>query len=210
VNWITSRQPVELDYWKPDDDTARRRFTTIASWRGPYGSVEFRGKTYGLRVHEFRKVVSIPKSTDGAFEIALDIHPADNADRNLLEQNGWKIVEPRAVSSDPWQYRDYVRFSGAEFMVAKNMYVDTRSGWFSDRSVCYLASGKPVLAQDTGLEEHYPLGKGLVTFRSLDEAIAGAREISGNYGAHAEAARAIAVEYFDSNKVLRSLVDKVN
>ena len=95
-------------------------------------------------------------------------------------------------------------------MVAKNLYVETRSGWFSDRSSCYLACGKPVLAQDTGLKSLYPLGKGLLTFTSLDEAVSGVQEISRNYAAHADAARQIAVEYFDSDKVLRSLLDKVH
>ena len=94
-------------------------------------------------------------------------------------------------------------------MVAKNLYVETQSGWFSDRSSCYLASGKPVLAQDTGLKSLYPVGKGLLTFNSLDEAIAGVQEISQNYVSHARAARAIAEEYFDSKKVLRELLDKV-
>jgi hypothetical protein len=94
-------------------------------------------------------------------------------------------------------------------MVAKNLYVETRSGWFSDRSSCYLASGKPVLAQDTGLKALYPTGKGLLLFRTLDEAISGVREISGNYAAHARAAGDIAAEFFDSNKVLGSLLDKV-
>lgn len=210
VNWIPTRQPVQLDYWEPGDISERRPFTTIASWRGPYGPVEFRGKTYGLRVHEFRKVAALPATTGKRFEVALDIHPADNADRQLLEMNGWSLLQPQTVSSDPRRYQDFIRDSGAEFMVAKNMYVETQSGWFSDRSSCYLAAGKPVLAQDTGLEHLYPVGKGLVTFKTLDEAVAGVEEISGNYEEHAHAARAIAEEYFDSNKVLQSLVSKLD
>jgi hypothetical protein len=209
LKWITSRQPVQLDYWKPNGVSASRRFTTVATWRGDYGPIEFGGKTYGLRVHEFRKFASLPKSTGQQFEIALNIHSADRTDKILLEKNGWSLTEPRTVSGDPLRYRNFIRTSAAEFMVAKNMYVETQSGWFSDRSSCYLAAGKPVLAQDTGLKSLYPVGEGLLTYKSLDEAISGVVEISRNYKAHARAARSIAVEYFDSNKVLQSLVDRV-
>ena len=163
-----------------------------------------------MRVHEFRKMAPLPKSTGERFDIALNIHPADREDKVLLESNGWRLLDPRSISADPWQYRNFINESAAEFMVAKNMYVDTRSGWFSDRSCCYLASGKPVLAQDTGLRSLYPVGKGLMTFTSLDEAISGVRDISQNYAAHSRAARDIAVEYFDSTKVLSSLLAKVN
>ena len=206
LKWIATRQPVVLDYWKPDGDTGTRGFTTVASWRGSYGPVPYRGKTYGLRVHEFRKFVSMPLLTAQPFEAALDIHPADAADRTALEQNGWKLVDPRIASSDPWKYREYIAGSNAEFTVAKNMYVETRSGWFSDRSICYLASGKPVLVQDTGLGRLYPAGKGLMTFNCLGEAASCVQELSRDYRAHATAARGIAEEYFDSNKVLCRLL----
>jgi hypothetical protein len=209
LKWITTRQPVQLDYWKPANGSTGRSFTSIASWRGDFGPITFRGKTYGLRVHEFRKVVALPTLTDERFEIALDIHPADDGDKTLLQQNGWKVIEPRTVSDNPRRYQDFIQQSGAEFMIAKNIYVETRSGWFSDRSCCYLASGKPVLSQDTALAPLYPVSKGLLTFTSLDEALYGVKEISRNYAAHSRAARDIAVEYFDSNKVLRQLVDKV-
>jgi hypothetical protein len=209
LNWITSRQPIQLDYWAPTTQIPQRGFTTVASWRGPYGPIDFQGKTYGLRVHEFRKVAVLPKSTGERFEIALDIHTKDDTDKVLLQKNGWILSEPAAVSGDPWCYRRFIGDSAAEFMVAKNIYVETGSGWFSDRSTCYLASGKPVLAQDTGLKSLYPIGEGLLTFTSLDEAISGVEEICRNYPAHARAARTIAEEYFDSDKVLKALLDKV-
>jgi len=208
LQWISSRQPVQLDYWTTNT-TAHHGFTTVASWRGPYNSIKFAGKTYGLRVHEFRKFVSLPQVTGQRFEIGLDIHAADHGDRTLLETNGWRLIEPQRVAGDPWSYRDFIRDSMAEFIVAKNIYVETQSGWFSDRSICYLASGKPVLAHDTGLKSLYPAGKGLLTFSSLDEAISGVKEISQNYNAHSLAARAIAEEYFESSKVLRALLAKV-
>jgi hypothetical protein len=209
LKWITTRPPVDLDYWKPSGDCVRSGFTTIASWRGAYGPVNFQGKTYGLRVHEFRKFASLPLLTGQRFEVALDMHSADEADRVLLQKNGWLLTDPRNAASDPWRYRTYIENSSAEFMVAKNMYVATASGWISDRSICYLASGKPVLTQDTGLQGLYPIGKGLLTFSSIDEAKSGVAKIAEDYRTHAAAARSLAVEYFDSNKVLRRLLNQV-
>ena len=210
IPWIPTLPPVCLDYWKPVSDGAAGRFTTVASWRGAYGPVEFGGNTYGLRVHEFRKFATLPSVTDARFEIALDIHEADAKDRHLLENAGWRLLPPQAAAGDPERYQRFIQDSGAEFMVAKNMYVDTASGWFSDRSVCYLASGKPVLVQDTGLQSLYPTEKGLLTFRSLEEAVAGVREIFLNYSAHSRAARHLAVEMFDSSKVLGRVLDRLS
>src|SRR5262249_16248041 len=109
-----------------------------------------------------------------------------------------------------WRYRAYIQNSGAEFMVAKNMYVDTSSGWFSDRSICYLASGKPALVQDTGLKQLYPCGSGLLTFSSREEAIDGVNRISRDYHAHSVAGRALGSEFFDSDRVLGRLLKRLN
>ena len=113
------------------------------------------------------------------------------------------------AAADPWAYRDFVRRSKAEFLVAKNLYVQSNSGWFSDRSICYLASGRPVLAQDTGFRQHYPTDAGLLAFTTLDEALAGVEAIDRDYPRHARAAREIAVEYFGSDKVLTRLLTKL-
>jgi hypothetical protein len=208
VEWIPTRPPVVLDHWRAGPDGGRR-FTTVGAWRGPFGPIDFGGKRYGLRAHEFRKLASLPSVCGREFEAALDIEATDEADQALLEEGGWRLVDPCAVAGDPWAYRRYIHGSGAELTAAKNIYVETRSGWFSDRSVCYLASGKPVLAQDTGLADLYPTGEGLLTFSSLDGAVAGVEEISGRYAAHARSARALAEEYFDSDKVLTRLLGKV-
>jgi hypothetical protein len=210
LTWITTPQPVVLDYWQPARTAPTLGFTTVGSWRGAYGPVPFRGKTYGLRVHEFRKFLPLPGITATPFDAALDMHPSDASDRSLLQQHGWQLLEPRTVAADPWTYHDFISQSTAEFMVAKNMYVETQSGWFSDRSICYLASGKPVLAQDTGLSGLLPTGKGLVTFRTLEEAAAGVETICGNYAVHSQAAHDIAVEHFDSSKVLCRLLQKLS
>jgi hypothetical protein len=209
LHWITTPQPVVLEHWPSSVNPASERFTSVVSWRGPFGPVEYHGKIYGLRVHEFRKFVSLPRLSRRPFELALDIHPSEVSDLALLESNGWSRVDPRVVASDPWTYRGYVQGSRAEIMVAKNMYVEANSGWLSDRSLCYLASGKPVLAQETGFSRNYPTGEGILPFRTLDEARAGVDEIERDYRRHARAARDLAEEYFESDKVLGRLLSKL-
>jgi hypothetical protein len=127
----------------------------------------------------------------------------------LLLRHGWQIVDPVQVAADPDAFHQYVQASGAEFSVAQGIYVDTNSGWFSDRTVRYLASGKPVLVQDTGFTSSLPVGEGLLSFRTLQEAEAGATEIARNYEHHCRAARALAEEYFDSDHVLERLLDDI-
>lgn len=207
LTWITTPQPVVLDQWPVRDQG--EAFTSIASWRGAYGPVEYEGKTYGLRVHEFRKFAALPRRCPERFQLALDIHDAETKDRELLHENGWTLIDPRQAAGDAWRYRDFIQRSRAEFMVAKNMYVESRCGWISDRSLCYLASGKPVLAQETGLRDLYPTTQGLVTFTTLEEAIAGCATIARDYQRHARAARSTAAEFFDSDKVLGRLLAKL-
>jgi hypothetical protein len=206
LKWLTTPQPVVLDFWPAVKGGSDKWFTSVVSWRGAYGPLEYRGKTYGLRVHEFRKFAPLPRLSGRTFELALDIHPTEFKDRELLNRNGWLLVDPKAAAGDPWAYRGYIQNSRAEFMVAKNMYVQTHSGWFSDRSICYLASGKPVMAQDTGIGNLYPTGKGLLTFTTLDEALTQVEEVNQDYDRHAQAARALAETYFDSDKVLNHLL----
>jgi len=207
LDWITTPPPVSLDAWPPS--VGGDAFTTVCTWRNAYGTVTCNGESYGSRVHEFRKFFELPRLVDAEFELALDIHEAEVDDLRRLEANGWLLVDPRAVAATPNDYRAYVQNSRAEFSVAQNMYVATRSGWLSDRSLCYLASGKPVLAQDTGFSDNYPVGEGLIAFSTLEEAAAGVEEIECNYERHSRAARELAEEYFDSAKVLRRLVERL-
>jgi hypothetical protein len=209
IPWRPTRQPVVLGDWPVVTTPPPIRFTTVASWRGPFGSIDYGGQTYGLKVHEFRKVIDLPQRTPLPFEIALAIHPADDQDRRALLAHGWTLEDPRTVAVDPIAFRRYVRDSGAEFSVAQGVYVETNSGWFSDRTVRYLASGKPVLVQDTGFDRTLPVGDGLLSFRTLDDAVAGAEEIARNYEHHCRAARALAEEYFDSDMVLGRLVAEI-
>ncbi len=210
IRWRHTRPPVLLDYWPMTETATPDRFTTVATWRGPYGPVEYNGVTYGLKAHEFRKVITLPRLAPQLFEIALDIHPSDDRDRAALHAHGWRIVEPRVVASDPLGFRSYVQGSGAEFSVAQGVYVATQSGWVSDRSVHYLASGKPVLLQDTGYEHVYPVGEGLVPFRTLHDAVAGAARIAGDYRAQSRAARRLAETYFDSDRVIGRLMEELD
>jgi hypothetical protein len=211
LDWITTRLPIVLDEWPAvdRDGAPERPITTVASWRGSEPPVGYQGRMYGLRAHEFRQFAALPYLTGGRFEIALDIHPADVKDVQLLSESGWSLVEPRRAAGDPWRYRDYIRGSSAELMVSKGMYVQTRSGRFGHRSICYLASGRPVLAQDTGLDDLLPQGDGLLTFTTVEEAAEGAQAIERDYVRHSRAARRLAEDYFDSSEVLPSLVHEL-
>jgi glycosyltransferase involved in cell wall biosynthesis len=206
--WIPTLPPVVLDAWPPA--AGGEAFTTVASWRGPFDAVEYDGQRYGLRAHEFRRFLELPERTSAKLELALAIDDADVLDRKRLTAHGWSLVDPLAVAGDPFSYNRFIRRSGAEFTVAKGMYVDTGSGWFSDRSACYLASGKPVIAQDTGFAEHLPTGDGLISFTTLDEAAAAVEEVRANPVRHRRAAREIAEEHFDSRRVLRRLIDELD
>jgi hypothetical protein len=208
LDWITTPQPIVLDLW-PEQPPGGELFTSVGSWRGPFGPVDYGGERYGLRAPEFRKFAELPRLVKPGFEIALDIHEAEVDDLELLRTNGWSIADPEEVASDPWTYQSYIQSSMAEFGVAKNMYVRANSGWFSDRSICYLASGKPVLAQDTGFRDRYGAGEGLLAFSTLDDAAAGAETICDDYSRHARAARALAEEHFDSRKVLGRLIKEL-
>ena len=209
IKWRDIRPPVVLDFWQPVKSSKNARFTTIANWRGPFGSIQYNGKTFGLKVHEFRKFIELPERTKQQFEIALNIHPAESEDLNRLVNHNWHIIAPQDVANDPINFRNYVQKSKAEFSVAQGVYVDTNSGWFSDRTVDYLASGKPALVQDTGFSRNYPVGEGLMPFRNLKEAVNGAEQIAGDYEKHCRAARQLAEEYFDSDKVLTRLINEV-
>jgi hypothetical protein len=208
IRWRAVRQPVVLDDWPVTPPASPNRFTTVASWRGAFGPVQAGGRRYGLKVHEFRRFMELPERAAHRFEIALDIHPADATDLDSLHRHGWRITDPRSVAQDPDLFRAYVQGSAAEFSVAQGIYVETRCGWFSDRTARYLASGRPALVQNTGFDRRLPTGEGLIAFDTLDQAIEGADRIVADHAHHARAARAIAEEYFDSDRVLTALIEE--
>jgi hypothetical protein len=208
LRWITTNQPIVLERW-PAQPPVEGAFTTVGTWRGRYAPIEYRGERYGLRAHAFRALAALPRLCDAEFELALAIDEGESSDLSLLGENGWRLVDPRRVAADPFAYQAYIAGSQAELMVAKDVYVRSRSGWFSDRSICYLASGRPVVAQDTGLAGHYPTGEGLLTFRTLDEACAAVEAVRAEPRRHARAAREVAEEHFDSDRVLGRLLDRL-
>lgn len=209
VEWRHVVPPVVLADWPVGGSASASSFTTIASWRGPFGPIQHEGRTFGLKVHEFRKYLDMPERTGLPFEIALAIHPGDVADRERLLAAGWGLTDPALVASTPQRFREYVTGSFAEFSVAQGIYVDTASGWLSDRTVRYLAAGRPALVQDTGASRHLPVGPGLVTFRTPDDAAVAARDIVSRYDEHRAAARRLAADYFDSDRVLGRLLADV-
>jgi hypothetical protein len=205
IRWRHTRAPVVLADWPVCPPKIFDCFTTIASWRGAFGPVSNEGKTYGLKCHEFRKFFALPQRVKQTCEVALQIHPADKKDLDALRAHGWRVIEPQTVAQDCDSFRSYIQNSSAEFSPAQGIYVETNSGWFSDRTVRYLASGRPALVQETGFGQHIKTGAGLLSFCNLEEAVAGAEKISRDYEFHCRAAREIAEEFFDADKIIRKL-----
>jgi hypothetical protein len=200
-----TRQPLVLDQWGTETRGDNDRFTTIAGWKQLWREITFEGETYHWSKHyEFLKFLALPSHCGAAFELALTGY--EQSDRELLQQYGWQVVDAATLSADVDRYRDYIQESSGEFTVAKDQNVRFRTGWFSDRSAAYLASGKPVVTQETGFSSTLPTGRGLFAFSTLQEAAAAVDAIASDYERHRAAARAIAVEYFDHSVVLPALL----
>jgi hypothetical protein len=207
IAWKPVRQPIVLKGCGAGD-TASARFTTVASWRGAYAPITHEGETFSVKAHQFRKFVELPRLSAQSFEIALDIHPGDTADRRVLQDSGWQLVNPRCVAETPDEYCRYIEGSAAECSAAQGVYVQTKSGWFSDRTARYLASGKPVLVQETGFVAPERSGEGLLVFDTVVEAAEGAERIARDYRGHSEAARWLAQQYFDSDTQLAEVLQR--
>jgi hypothetical protein len=205
IRWRSIWNPVVLDWWGPGRPVKRPRFTTVADWRG-YGYLEFEGRLLGPKAEEFRKFIGLPGLIDGPVEIALNIDPED-PDLAALRDHGWKVENPEAVA-DPARYRAYIEGSLGEFSCAKGGYVGTNCGWFSDRSACYLAAGRPVVLQATGFEDLLPTGRGLFAVTTPGEAAETIRAVQRDYALHSARAREIAREHFDSAKVVAGLLSE--
>ncbi len=205
--WMKTLPPVFLSRW-PQATAPGDAFTTVANWRG-YGSVEWEGRRYGQKAHSLRKLSALPQLTGERLQLALAIHPDELDDVEALREHGWELADPVALAGDPARYAEFVRSSKGEIGIAKEGYVESRSGWFSDRSACYLAGGRPVVAQDTGFSAHLPTGEGLLSFTTAAEAAAAVDEVCAGYDRHARAARELAEDLFDSRAVLTRLLDRV-
>jgi hypothetical protein len=201
--WQPTRQPVVLDLWPVTRGSAEASFTTIMLWDS-YPSVEHAGIRYGMKSASFAPYIDLPRRVGSVFDLAVG---SASVPRALLTDKGWRLRDSSIETRDLVAYRRFIQDSKAEFSVAKEGYVATRSGWFSDRSVAYLASGRPVLLQETGFSDWLETGTGVVPFVTPDEALAGIEDINRRYSVHCRTARAIADEYFDGTKVLARLVD---
>ena len=207
-DWIPALQPVVLSEWPVETSIAHDAFTTVGNWRG-YGSIEHDGVFYGQKAHAVRALIDLPTLTSEHLLMALRIHPDETADLDSLARHRWHLADPAEVARDPRSYRRFVRGSKGELGVAKAGYVVSRCGWFSDRSACYLASGRPVIAQRTGFERTLPTGDGLLVFDTAVDGAAATETIARDYQRHARAARALAETHFDSDAVLARLVEQV-
>ena len=205
--WRPLRKPIVVSEWRPS--AARREvFTTVMNWTS-YNNVTFQGQSYGQKDVEFKHFLDLPALVaPTVLELAVNAGKTRRTPSDFLVHKGWHVVDPAVVCPDLDSYRSYIESSKAEWTVAKNGYVVGNSGWFSGRSACYLAAGRPVVVQDTGFATVIPVGEGILTFRTLEEAAAEIHEVEGNYEQHAKAARAIAEEYFDSDKVLNRLIEE--
>lgn len=203
--WHRLLPPVVLDLWPPRIDPACTRFTTVASW-GSFQDLQYRGAWYGSKHREFERFAELPRRAGRELEVALRRYDDEDPAIRLLRSRGWEITDTSEVATVD-SYRDFIGRSRAEIGVAKHAYVAARSGWFSDRSAHYLASGKPVLAQSTGFERRLPTGHGLLAFSDLDQAVAGIEAIDARYPAHCRAARELAGEHLDHRKVIPRMLE---
>jgi hypothetical protein len=204
-----TRQPVLLDLWA-DGAPTNPAFTTVCNWRQDGRDIDFQGETYyWSKHHEFLKFLDLPRRVHPPLELAMGFANLDDDVQPLLQGHGWRLVDAHQFTTDPWPYREYVRCSTAEFTVAKDQNVRLRSGWFSERSACYLAAGRPVIAQDTAFGKFLPTGEGLFAFNTLDEILAAFEAVCSDYQRHSRAARGIAEECFRAETVLTKLLDDV-
>jgi hypothetical protein len=207
--WLPTRQPVVLDLWRPTEGVASAKLTTVMSW-DPIGDQHYQGRVFGGKAREFETFCNLPNDCREPMEVALILERKycdPPAVRKRLSDGGWSVVDPLRVTRTPWDYQHYLRTSRAEFAVAKHAYVTTQCGWFSERSTSYLASGRPVIVQDTGFSRFLPCGSGLLCFRNRAEAIQAIHQLRKDYSSHCQAARSVIAEYFDARKVLTRLLE---
>jgi hypothetical protein len=202
-----TRQPVLLEHWG-GAPSVRNEFTTVGNWKQAGRDVEFNGKLYHWsKHHEFLKFIDLPKQTAQPIELATGLAGLSGEELQLLQANGWRLRDAHPFTTDPWPYRDYIRSSRGEFTVAKDLNVRLRTGWFSERSACYLAAGRPVITQDTGFSKLIPTGDGLFAFNTMDDILAAFEAVNADYEKHSRTARAIAEEYFKAQTVLARVVE---
>ena len=218
-----TRQAILIDYWK-NGEPCKKEFTTVGNWKQGGRDLIFNGETYfWSKHHEFMKFIDLPKRINQPIELAMNLAKPETISHGegtvvpslglagdeytLLTSNGWKLVDAPSFTTEPWPYRDYIVSSRGEFTFAKDQNIRLNSGWFSERSACYLAAGRPVITQDTGFGRTLPTGEGLFAFNTMDEIISAFDAINSDYKRHSKAASDIAEEYFKAETVLEKLLN---
>jgi hypothetical protein len=211
--WRPTVQPVALDWWEKiplafsnAGHLATGAWTTVMQWSS-YESNEYEGDEYGQKDVEFLRFCELPTKSTERFVVAMGRGPG-NKPTEYLESAGWKILEPSVYLPDYATYRDFLLSSKAEWSIAKNGYVKSNCGWFSCRSACYLAAGKPVVVQDTGWSHHLPSGDGVLAFRTMEDAVARIDDVTRNYEHHCQAAKKYAKTHFDAANVCAELLER--
>ena len=205
--WRPTRQPVLLDFWQPLPPLPGAAYNTIATWKNVGRDIVFQGETYyWSKDREFLKFIDLPQRRSDRFELAAGV---DTPTRQRLETQGWHLADPVHISRDMERYKQYIRQSRGEFSVAKDQNIRLKSGWFSDRSACYLAAGRPVINQETGFSHHLPTGRGLFAFHTMDDILVAVDAIEKDYVGNCRTAHEIAVEYFAAEKVLTNVLGQL-
>jgi hypothetical protein len=204
LDWKPTRPLVVHDCWRPEPPG--EFWTTVMTWKNFQERIVYDGVEYGTKEREFVRVEDAPSRTNARLEVAVG---GAESPRDRWRSLGWSVVDSQSVSTTPDEYRSYIQRSRGEFSIAKHVYVATGSGWFSCRTICYLAAGRPAVVQDTGFSDFIPTGQGLFAFSDLDGAARGLNAVESDYRYHADAARDLARTHFDSAKVLGDLLDRV-
>ena len=204
--WLPTRQPVALDLWYNPTMPSTASYNTITTWHNKGKNLIWQGETYyWTKDREFERFLDLPRLRRVPFELAAGV---DESTRHRLTSHGWRLADSLRISADVHSYRAYIQGARGEFTVARDQYVRPNTGWFSDRSACYLAASRPVITQETGFSKFLPTGKGLFSFRELEDVLAAVDVIESDYEANCRAAREIAEEFFDGEKVVGSLLER--
>jgi hypothetical protein len=208
--WLPTRQPVDLDLWEGASAGQGSAYTTITTWQNRGKGLAYGGvKYHWTKGREFRKFIDLPRHREVPFELAVQTsNPRSNSVKELICGHGWRYVDALYISNTLESYRTYIAQSRAEFTVARDQYVRPRTGWFSDRSACYLAAARPVITQETGFSKYLPTGRGLFAFNAMDDILSAVDAIESDYEGNCRAAKEIAVDYFAAEKVVGSLMSR--
>jgi hypothetical protein len=199
--WIPARPVVSTRLWDSAPNLGPLPVTTVMNW-GAWGDVTYNCQSFGHKNREFERFIDLPSKTPQPLTIAA----GGPVPRERLRRSGWTLIDPLAATGTILQYREFIAASRADFGIAKHAYVASRCGWFSDRSTCYLAAGRPVLHQETGFSDWLPVGKGVFSFSSMEDVLEAFRCLDSDYAGHARAARALAEEAFEASTVLAGML----